>query len=99
MEPEASGDLLVFERSLFADGGIFIVMNAFTLLRKLFSMQTKPSSLKGNLVKGKMTKSPQDIEGVEGRRTVKAPSYAAMNRYWVIIFWEEWAPFCCALNG
>jgi len=31
-------------------------------------MQTKPSNLKENLVKGKMTKRPQDIEGVAGRR-------------------------------
>jgi hypothetical protein len=86
MDPKASGDLLVFERSLFAGGGIFIIMNAFTLQHKLFSMQTKPSNLKENLVKGKMTKRPQDIEGVARRCNVKASSYAAMNKYWIIVF-------------
>jgi len=49
-------------------------------------MQTKPSNFKENLVKGKMTKRPQDIEGVAGRCDAKASSYAAMIKYCIIVF-------------
>jgi hypothetical protein len=69
-----------------AGGGIFIVLNALSLLRKLFSVQTKPSNLKENLVKGKMTKRPQVIEGVVGRCNAKASAYVAMIKHCIIVF-------------
>jgi hypothetical protein len=49
-------------------------------------MQTKPSNLKENLIKGEMTKRPQDIEGVAGRCNAKASPYAAMIKYCIIVF-------------
>jgi hypothetical protein len=48
-------------------------------------MQRKPSNLKENLVKGKMTKRSQDIGGVAGRSSAKASSYAAMIKYCIIV--------------
>jgi hypothetical protein len=48
-------------------------------------MQIKPSNLKENLVKGNMTKRPQDIERVAGRNNAKASSYAAMIKYCIIV--------------
>jgi hypothetical protein len=61
-------------------------LNALSLLCKLFSMQTKPSNLKENLVKGKMTKRPQVIERVAGKCNTKASYYTVMIKYCIIVF-------------
>jgi hypothetical protein len=43
-------------RFLCAGGEIFVIMSSFTLQRKLFSKQTKPSRFKVNRGEGKLTK-------------------------------------------
>jgi hypothetical protein len=35
---------------------------------------------------------------VVGRCNAKASSYVAMIKHCIIVFWEEWAPFCCPHN-
>jgi hypothetical protein len=56
MDSRAPGDALAFARFLRADGEIFIIMSSFTLLRKLFSVQTK------NVTSGLSINPPQETE-------------------------------------
>jgi hypothetical protein len=64
-------------------------MSSFTLLRKLFSLQTKSSRFEENCGgEGKLTKQRSATEEVAGRRNTGAFSRVPMNKCWIFAFSE-----------
>jgi hypothetical protein len=83
---KTSGDTLSTGRFLCAGGEIFVIMSSFTLQRKLFSMQTKPSRFKVNRGEGKLTKRRRVIEEVAGRCNIGASARVSISRCSIFAF-------------